>query len=609
MSARPGFRRVPDPLSRTRRYRKFTARKPPLSPAIPRFNQVNEITLEALRGRVFSRTLLTAADGTHDTTSDVLWIQGHHLYCDLRSAAEGGVTAGFAGPLRAGPDGSDGVVEWVHDVDLDPHGAGAGDLGTFTRLESTLLAEHGHLEDYVEHWRIVAGPEVDPSTPVEEYAFDEPGTGSHGLLVRVGPHFGLARTGPASSDVSLGAVSGNSWTITRSSRPDHVGHDLAPVRTSHAMQFHDPDGGPGRPRITARTPDTPPPTAAESPRRTVLSSFDTIPTIDLSDLRSADVTERRRVADELGAAARNVGFAQIIGHGIDEATFAAMLDATRAFFALPVDQKMQVYIGDSTNHRGYVPIGEEVFAGATPDLKEAYDLSIDLPADHPDYLAGNPLLGPNQWPDLPDFAAHVDAYYQAVFDLGKLVLRAFALSLDLPEDRFDGVVTTPPSQLRLIHYPYDPSAQDRPGIGAHTDYEAFTLLRPTAPGLEVMNGDGTWIDVPFREDAIVLNTGDLLEILTNGAFVATTHRVRKVAQERYSFPLFFNFDYDTVVAPLPELVGDEGPRYQPVAAGEHLFAQTAQSFGYLRRRQEDGLIHLPTGSRPLGSLGREAHLA
>lgn len=337
-----------------------------------------------------------------------------------------------------------------------------------------------------------------------------------------------------------------------------------------------------------------------------MSTFTKVPIIDVSELRSSLESERIRIAEELGRAAREVGFAQIVGHGIDEDTFQAMLAVTKEFFALPIDQKMEVYIGNSTNHRGYVPAGEEVFAGGTPDLKEAYDLSLDLPPDHPAHLASNPLLGSNQWPDLEQFAARVDAYFQAAFELGTLILRAFAVSLGLPENRFDELVTTPPSQLRLIHYPHDTSVQDRPGIGAHTDYEAFTLLRPTAPGLEVLNGDGEWIDVPFREDALILNTGDLLEILTNGEFVATSHRVRKVAEERYSFPLFFTFDYDTVVAPLPELVGDGKPKYESVTAGEHLFAQTVQSFVYLRRRYEEGVIQLPAGARPLYSLGREA---
>ncbi|EOM76629.1 isopenicillin N synthase family dioxygenase [Rhodococcus rhodnii] len=334
-------------------------------------------------------------------------------------------------------------------------------------------------------------------------------------------------------------------------------------------------------------------------------TFTSIPVVDISRLRSADAAERAACARELGSAAREVGFAQVVGHGITPETFDAMLTATTRFFAQSTDDKMSVYIGNSTNHRGYVPAGEEVFAGATPDLKEAYDLSIDLPSDDARYVAGNPLLGPNQWPALDDFAEPVARYYDAVFEVGRHVLRAFALALGESEDAFDRFVTTPPAQLRLIHYPHDDSAHDRPGIGAHTDYEVFTLLRPTAPGLQVLGGDGEWIDVPYREDALVLNTGDLLEIWTGGEFVATSHRVRKVATERYSFPLFFNVDYDTRIEPLPRFAG-ASEEYGSVVAGDHLFAQTAQSFEYLRRRVAEGAIALPGDARPLYSLGREA---
>jgi isopenicillin N synthase-like dioxygenase len=168
------------------------------------------------------------------------------------------------------------------------------------------------------------------------------------------------------------------------------------------------------------------------------------------------------------------------------------------------------------------------------------------------------------------------------------------------------VVTKAPSQLRQIHYPYDADAQDSVGIGAHTDYECFTLLRPTAPGLEVLNGAGAWIDVPPLPGAFVINIGDMLETWTNGEFVATTHRVRKVREERYSFPLFFCVDYDTRIAPLPEFVRDGRPARPSLIAGEHLFAQTAQSFAYLKRRIAEGKLQLPDGALGLSSFGQEA---
>jgi isopenicillin N synthase-like dioxygenase len=288
--------------------------------------------------------------------------------------------------------------------------------------------------------------------------------------------------------------------------------------------------------------------------------------------------------------------------------FDELLRVTKAFFDLPLDEKMRTYIGRSRNHRGYVPVGEEVFSGGTVDLKEAFDLGKDLPADDPDHLAGR-MLGPNQWPDVPGFAAACTAWYEAVMALGRALLHGFALALGERADVFDAYVTKPPSQLRLIHYPHDPAAVDVVGIGAHTDYECFTILKPTAPGLEVLNGAGDWIDVPPRDGAFVVNIGDMLETWTNGEFVATTHRVRKVTEERWSFPLFFNVDHDTLVAPLPQFVRDGEPTRVAVRAGEHLFAQTAQSFTYLKKRIAAGELVLPEGSLALSSFGQEARQA
>jgi isopenicillin N synthase-like dioxygenase len=336
------------------------------------------------------------------------------------------------------------------------------------------------------------------------------------------------------------------------------------------------------------------------------TSFTSVPIVDIGGLGSSDRGKRERVAGELGKAASEVGFFYVSGAGVDDLLFDRMLAATKEFFALPLDEKMRYYIGLSACHRGYVPSGEEGLATGMPEMKEAFDTALDLPADDPDYLAGNPMLGPNTWPDLPGFADAVTAYYEAVLDVGQRLLRAFAVALGEDPDTFSKHATKTPSQLRLIHYPYNPDAVDGEGIGAHTDYECFTLLKPTAPGLEVLNGAGEWIDVPPVPGTFVVNIGDMLELWTNGAYVATSHRVRKVKEERYSFPLFFNVDYRTEVKPLPQFASRDGKQRPALRAGEHLFAQTAQTFAYLRNRVESGELVLPDGSLETGQFGQQA---
>ncbi|RWC33547.1 MAG: isopenicillin N synthase family oxygenase [Mesorhizobium sp.] len=339
-----------------------------------------------------------------------------------------------------------------------------------------------------------------------------------------------------------------------------------------------------------------------------MKAFTKIPVVDVSALGGTDPAAHAATVAKLREIASSIGFLYVSGHGIPEAVSSELIAAAKGLFDLSLPEKMKIYIGNSRNHRGYVPEGEEVFAGKTPDRKEAFDLAQDLPNDDPDYLAGNPLLGPNQWPEnLPGFREAVMAYYAAAFQLGRRLLRGFSEAVGLEPTALDHLVTKPTSQLRLIHYPFHAGRQDAPGIGAHTDYELFTLLLPTAAGLEAMNGSGEWIDVPPVPGALVVNIGDMLEVLSNGLFVATSHRVRAVKEERYSFPLFFACDYAALVRPLPQFVTPERPAaFDEIVAGEHLFAQTVLTFKYLRERRDSGELKLPERSLGLSSFGQEA---
>ena len=325
-----------------------------------------------------------------------------------------------------------------------------------------------------------------------------------------------------------------------------------------------------------------------------------LPLVDISRLDSPDRADRFSVASELDRACADMGFLYIRGDQFDSAVFRRLTDRAKAYFALDHDIKMRSYIGLSDNHSGYVPVGEEQFGGGSaPDLKEAYDVNCDyIP------VAGRrPLLGPNIWPDMPGFREDVLAYYRHVAAIGRQIFAAFALALGLDEAHFEPHLLHPPSQLRLIHYPFAPDRTDRPGIGAHTDYECFTLLFSTGPGLQILTRQGVWSDVPLIDGALIMNIGDMMEIMSNGRYVATRHRVKAVRAERYSFPLFMTCDYDHVVAPL---IAGEPARYAPLRSGEHLFNQTAQTFAYLKRRIATGDLVLDNAV-PLDSFGlREA---
>lgn len=320
-----------------------------------------------------------------------------------------------------------------------------------------------------------------------------------------------------------------------------------------------------------------------------------LPLVDISKLSSPQLSERLEVAHALDQACKDVGFLYLKGDQFKPDLFDALVNASTAYFAQDDASKMQNYIGKSTNHSGYVPMGEEQFAGNSYDLKEAYDVNYDYQGDRTDC----PLLGKTQWPNDPNFKSVVSDYYNYVRGLSQLIFKGFALALGQKENFFEAHINHAPSQLRLIHYPFNPNVVDAQGIGAHTDYECFTLLKPTAPGLQVVNKQGEWIDIPLIEDTFIMNIGDMMEILSNGRYLATKHRVKKVQEERYSFPLFCACNYDYVIAPLFK---DEMQHYQALIGGEHLFNQTAQTFKYQKEKIARGELVLKNAV-PLSSFG------
>ena len=304
-------------------------------------------------------------------------------------------------------------------------------------------------------------------------------------------------------------------------------------------------------------------------------SFEQIPVVDVAELYSADAGERQRVADAIGEACRRVGFLYVRNHPVPEATIEGAHGAMRDFFALPLKAKMKLDIDAVQRHRGYVPLGG-LYAdpAAQPDLQEGYEISLELPDDDPDYLAGNIMLGPNVWPDeaLPGFRPAIYGYFEEVLALGRVLFGAFALSLGLDEDIFASVTAKPMGQLRLIHYPKleGPVEADRIGIGAHNDYECFTILwQDQTGGLQVGNRDGDWVEAPPIPGSFVINVGDMMMRWTNDEFVSTPHRVINSSNRaRYSMPFFFGCDFETMVEPLPQFTGPGNPpRYPPTNCG------------------------------------------
>ena len=185
----------------------------------------------------------------------------------------------------------------------------------------------------------------------------------------------------------------------------------------------------------------------------------------------------------------------------------------------------------------------------------------------------------------PPFANVLDELYERQNKLARVLMTGLEAALELPErtllNMFEGEEGGEGDYgtIRLLMYPggtgLDPPTKAGPGIGAHTDFECFTLMHQNASGLQFMprsgDGHGDWVDAPVLPADFVVIIGDMLERLTNGILLATPHRVLNTPHPRWSIIRFNAFAPGTVIRPLQQFVTDDRPvRYSPAVMQEHM---------------------------------------
>lgn len=303
------------------------------------------------------------------------------------------------------------------------------------------------------------------------------------------------------------------------------------------------------------------------------SDITALPILDLSQFDGTP-SQRQAFLDDLRHAARDVGFFYLTGHGIDANLLEQVQDYARQFFALPDSEKTAVGMINSPHFRGYNRAASEITRGQ-PDQREQFDLGAErdvlpLNADSPLWAR---LQGPNQWPEaLPQLKPLLLDWQQAMTQMSLRLLRAFAQALSLPEDAFDRLYGDKPNEhIKLMRYPGQASTASNQGVGAHKDSGFLSfLLQDRQAGLQVEIEEGRWIDALPRDNTLVVNIGELLELATNGYLRATVHRVVSppVGSERLSIAFFLGAQLDAVVPlyPLPTALLREarGPASDPL---------------------------------------------
>jgi isopenicillin N synthase-like dioxygenase len=296
-------------------------------------------------------------------------------------------------------------------------------------------------------------------------------------------------------------------------------------------------------------------------------TLDRVPVIDLRD-------DPALVVDQVGAACRDWGFFQIIGHGVPSDRIAAVQDAARRYFALPREMK-RAQLRSRDNPWGYY---DRELTKERRDRKEIFDIGPD--AGGIAAAKGEPFAGVTPWPAEPnEFAAVMQDWFGRMTRLsGQLTgLISASLTGDFGALRpaFEPDHT---SFLRLNFYPVDDplagEAKDQADLGIHhhTDAGALTvLLQDRVAGLQVYHA-GEWHNVEPITNAFTINIGDMVQVWSNDAYRAPVHRVLAMdSADRLSVPYFYNPAYAADVAPL---IG--APAYRPINWGE------------FRRRRADG---------------------
>ena len=299
--------------------------------------------------------------------------------------------------------------------------------------------------------------------------------------------------------------------------------------------------------------------------------------ISVHGLEAADGPDRARITRELWSAATDIGFFQLVDHGIDGADIDRAFALTEAFFALPDEVKARHGRPPGLN-AGWEKLTQVRPSVGTPDQKESFQLTRP-------HMAG-------LWPDdeLAEFRVFLLDFERRCWELAMRVLSCFADRLGFPRDFFaaahDPSAEGYQSTLRLLHYfALPPGVRDRPGVwraGAHTDFDCLTLLfqRDGQGGLQVCPGreaDGQrWTSVEPSSTAITCNIGDMLMRWSDDQLPSNFHRVRmpgagEYQGARHSLAFFAQANRDVVIS-------GPGGRYPDITAAEYLRQRIRANF-------------------------------
>ncbi|XP_002265816.1 2-oxoglutarate-dependent dioxygenase 19 isoform X1 [Vitis vinifera] len=266
-----------------------------------------------------------------------------------------------------------------------------------------------------------------------------------------------------------------------------------------------------------------------------------IPIIDFSLLTSGDPDQRSRAIQDLDQACLEWGFFMLINHGVPESLMTGMIEACRGFFDLTEEEKREF---QGTHVLSPIRCGTSFNARVDQILFWRDFLKVFV---HPQFHSPSKPAG---------FSEVCLEYTQRMRKVAGELLKGISKSLGLEEWYIDKTMNMD-SGLQILTvnlYPPCPQPEYAMGMPPHSDHSFLTILIQNGIGGLQVQHKGQWFDVNPIPNSILVNTGDHLEVLSNGKYKSVLHRaVVNNKTTRISLALSNGPLLDTVVEPVPEL--------------------------------------------------------
>jgi len=281
-----------------------------------------------------------------------------------------------------------------------------------------------------------------------------------------------------------------------------------------------------------------------------------IPTINISPIINQDFSSKKSIETikKIKKACIDIGFFQVIGHGINKKNIKNICNVGNKFFNSSENNKKKLS-PKKWNHknkniyRGYFPNDVNGKEGLDiGDLKITKKYASTKKKQYIEYLNLKKSFDKKS-------VKILSKYFDEIFTLGetlfKSIIKLYDKDVNNSKLAFSRIKTL--STLRLNYYPnqskpVEISKQDGVALGCetHVDSGVFTILyQDKKGGLQVQNRKNKkWYDIPFNKNALIVNTGLALQFLSRNKFKATNHRVLWNRTKRMSIPFFFEPSYD-----------------------------------------------------------------